>query len=155
MTRLTEDQLSDPKGDLNVLSPDGISVVGVSFIDAGAGVNGFHWAPGGPQGTINFKEFFKIDWKSGTVSPPDGVHDAYPSYGVYSYTVGPDGKSSVTKLEQFSEKQITDLGKKGVQVGAGIVGKPPAPKDMTRQTGKRLNPNFTDPSQDWAPATEQ
>jgi len=63
--------------------------------------------------------------------------------------------SNEPPLNFNTARDDADLGKKGVQVGAGIVGKPPAPKDMTHQTGKRLNPHFTDPSQDWAPGTEQ
>jgi hypothetical protein len=47
--------------------------------------------------------------KDGQVSVKSGQHDAYPSYGIYSYSVQPDGSVTATEVYKHSERNLKDL----------------------------------------------
>jgi hypothetical protein len=63
-----------------------------------------------PGGTIDFSVNLKVSG-SGQVSYVNGVSKGYPSYAVYSYTVGENGKIQTRELRRRVENKTEDLTK--------------------------------------------
>ncbi len=74
-----------------------------------AGLNGFHWAPGGPKDAIDLRVHFSISPEGKMSLAPGGQHDAYPSCGIYSYTKEQDGTVRPESLYEFKETTIDEL----------------------------------------------
>jgi hypothetical protein len=66
------------------------------------GVNGFSGFPGAPEGTITLNVNLVVT-PDGKVGIEGGERTAYPSVGIYNYTMGSDGQPRAATLGEGKE----------------------------------------------------
>jgi hypothetical protein len=79
------------------------------------GINGFSGYPGAPDGAIVLNVNLVVT-PDGKVGIEGGERTAYPSVGIYVYTMGSDGKPRAATLGEAQESTIDALTKPTVPI---------------------------------------